>query len=674
MLQNPVLPARRLVTPLLGLLVAAVWLVAPAPARADTSSSLTVIGTSDVSDSGLMANLIQPAFVKAYPQFQFKYIGTASGTAISQAESGAAGASVLLVHAESLENQFVARGYSYEKYGRAVFSNDFVLAGPGADPAGVAANGAHDVARAFADVAAAGLAGRATFVSRGGTPGTTVEEHALWHVVDSAHLAPAGVLLCSVNATQGGGETPISPGNGVTANGQSCPSGGALPTASQLPSWYVATGLSQGPNVQAGNACNGYPSGPNSCYVLTDRGTYDYLASGTDPAGSIPSLKILSRDNSPSAPGGANLLINYFHAYAINPSKLGGAVNLTAAKDFLNFLTSPAIQSQIGAYLAHTSDAGGAPFKADASPIIMITGKSFPAEYHAGRPVTISGSVANAEPGYPAPSGQPVSVAEVSGLAAIPVATVKTSSTGAFTIRFVPPSTGLYAVGTPQITQIEDTALTPAFGDILSPASTTSTKMTVHSAITTFRARSIGGSALAIGTVSPGAGHVKGLVTVLARKGTKGRFKQVAVDRLGVDDANFAVAPRLAAGRWQLKLRFQDGKQLIGSTSRTVKITVGPPPKTRLRISSVTVTTGSTTVSGAVSPAATSRGAVELIGLRTSGTAARFVRVGTARVRRGRFTVHVRLRSGFRWVLQVEDVLTPRLISYSTPLRTINVR
>lgn len=51
MLQNHVLPARRLVIPLLALLAAVVWLVAPAPARADTGSSLTVIGTSDVSDS-----------------------------------------------------------------------------------------------------------------------------------------------------------------------------------------------------------------------------------------------------------------------------------------------------------------------------------------------------------------------------------------------------------------------------------------------------------------------------------------------------------------------------------------------------------------------------------------------------------------------------------------------
>ena len=60
----------------------------------------------------------------------------------------------------------------------------------------------------------------------------------------------------------------------------------------------------------------------NSCYVLTDRGTYDYLASGTDPAGTIPNLKIVTRGpQSASAPGGVDALINYFHVYIINPTQ-----------------------------------------------------------------------------------------------------------------------------------------------------------------------------------------------------------------------------------------------------------------------------------------------------------------------------------------------------------------
>ena len=81
---------RLLALPVLGLMAAAVLLIAPALASADTSSTLTVIGTSDVSDSGLMPTVIQPGFQKAYPQYTFKYIGTGTGNAIAQAESGAA--------------------------------------------------------------------------------------------------------------------------------------------------------------------------------------------------------------------------------------------------------------------------------------------------------------------------------------------------------------------------------------------------------------------------------------------------------------------------------------------------------------------------------------------------------------------------------------------------------
>ena len=85
--------------------------------------------------------------------------------------------------------------------------------------------------------------------------------------------------------------------------------------------------------------------------MFTDSGTYHYLASGTDPAGTIPALKIVSQDNSASAPGGQFELVNYFHGYIINPSKPNQTVNLTAAQDFLNYITSPTVQAQVATYL-----------------------------------------------------------------------------------------------------------------------------------------------------------------------------------------------------------------------------------------------------------------------------------------------------------------------------------
>ncbi len=44
-------------------------LIAPAAANADTSSTLTVVGTSDVSDSGLVPNVIMPQFKRSFPQY-----------------------------------------------------------------------------------------------------------------------------------------------------------------------------------------------------------------------------------------------------------------------------------------------------------------------------------------------------------------------------------------------------------------------------------------------------------------------------------------------------------------------------------------------------------------------------------------------------------------------------
>ena len=652
-------------------------LAVPSLAGADTSSTLTVVGTSDVSDSGLIPNLIQPAFEAAYPRFQFKYIGTATGTAITDAETGSVGASALIVHAKSLENQFVADGYSQETYGRALWTNDFVLAGPGADPAGVGTSGAHNIAQAFASVAAAGMAGRSEFVSRGGTPGTTVEEHQIWQLVSQSNLAPAGLLLCAVNTTNGGGETPVAAGHGVTASGQACPNGGALPTGTALPSWYAATGLTQGPNVIAANACTGYASGANSCYVLTDRSTYDYLASGTDPAGSVPNLSILTRDNDASAPGGQYGLVNYFHGYIINTSKPGQTVNLPAAQDFLNLITSPTIQAKLATYLAHTSDPGGAPFKADASPLIATTA-GLPKSYKAGRKLKLTGTVTNAQPGFPAPSGVKVAVNRVVGGADVPVASGKTSKTGAFTISFTPPATGGYTLSTPQITQVEDATLNPVFGDILQPAATPSRTVTVDSAITRLRARSIGGRALVLGSVAPGTGHVKGAVTLYARPlGSKQGYRKLATKRLRSGDGNFASVVGLATGRWQLQARYSDPRTVVAARARTAVLTVAAKGSTSVSYRSLKSSKGAIAASAKVaSTSGSARGTVSLLALKTTNGGAPTLRqiakvtLGTGR---STTTLHGRLTSTGSYTLALEYQVKGHPASYTT-LRSVTVK
>src|SRR5262249_44123723 len=152
-----------------------------------------------------------------------------------------------------------------------------------------------------------------------------------------------------------------------------------------------------------------------------------------------------TRDNSASAPGGASELINYFHVYIINPSKPGESVNLPAAQDFVNFLTSTGFQSQLKSYLP-TGDPGGPPFVADASP--NLTASGIPAEYKAGKPVKVTGTLVNAEPGYPVLSGETVTVDHLVAGFPVAVASGKTGSSGNYSIKFVPTATGSYSVST----------------------------------------------------------------------------------------------------------------------------------------------------------------------------------------------------------------------------------
>ena len=650
-------------------------MIAPALASADTSSTLTVIGTSDASDSGLIPNVIQPGFQKQFPQYAFKYIGTGTGNAISQAESGAAGASVLIVHAASLENQFVANGYSQRQYGNALWINDFVLAGNTPDPAGVKTGAPHDIARAFAAVAASGIAGKSTFVSRGGTPGTTVQEHAIWQLMAQSGLSPAGLLLCGVSSANGGGETPIAAGHGVTASGQACPGAGALPKGAALPKWYIATGLTQGPNVQAANACNGFGSGANSCYVFTDRGTYDYLASGTDPAGKIPALTVVSSDNSASAPGGQFELTNYFHGYIINPNKAGQTVNVAAATALLNYITSPDVQKQVGAYLASS---GKGPFTPTASPLLANT--RFPGKFFAaaGKKLTIKGTLTNAQPGYPALSGKQVAIDNLNGSVQVQVAKGKTDSTGKFSISFVPPKTGNYVVSTAQIAQIEEPNLSPVFGDLLSPAVTAQSKVAVTSVITKLNVRAQTGQALIFGTVSPGNSHSsKAAVTILAKQlGSNKGFKKVATTKLAANVANFAAVAKLAPGKWLLQVKYGDSKVVTAARTRTTKVNVNAKAKTGISFKSVKVSKGSVTVKGAIKPGAIKGGAtVEVLAMRTSGGSASFGEKTKLKVKQGKtaFTAHFKLKQGVRWVLRMVNNQNG-LASSNTGLKTINVK
>ena len=145
----------------------------------------------------------------------------------------------------------------------------------------------------------------------------------------------------------------------------------------------------------------GSSSGANSCYVADrPRHVSTTSPSGTDPARrTIPNLQIVTRQNSASAPGGVNELINYFHAYIINPNKPGETVNLTAAQDFVNFITSPTLQSQLKGYLAEHGRSRGSP-RSWPTPRRRSRRPPSATTVAGGKPVTVTGTVTNNEPGY----------------------------------------------------------------------------------------------------------------------------------------------------------------------------------------------------------------------------------------------------------------------------------
>ncbi|WP_426417133.1 extracellular solute-binding protein [Aestuariirhabdus sp. LZHN29] len=133
---------------------------------ADTS--IVVQSTTSTANSGLYDALL-PLF-KERTGITVNVVAVGTGQAIKNAMNG--DADVLLVHAKSAEEKFVAEGYGVERFD--LMYNDFVIVGPTHDPAGLA--GGRSASAAFEKIASH----QALFVSRGDNSGTHKKEQALW--------------------------------------------------------------------------------------------------------------------------------------------------------------------------------------------------------------------------------------------------------------------------------------------------------------------------------------------------------------------------------------------------------------------------------------------------------------------------------------------------------------
>ena len=131
---------------------------------------LILQSTTSTQNSGLF-DAILPRF-QAKTGIEVRVVAVGTGQALKNARNG--DGDVLLVHAKSDEEAFVAAGWGVKRYD--VMYNDFVIVGSADDPAGIA--GMQEAGAVLRKIAHAQVA----FVSRGDESGTHKKERALWKI------------------------------------------------------------------------------------------------------------------------------------------------------------------------------------------------------------------------------------------------------------------------------------------------------------------------------------------------------------------------------------------------------------------------------------------------------------------------------------------------------------
>ena len=146
-------------------------------AAREPARELVLATTTSTYDSGLLDAILPDFEAKTGIKVDVVAVGTGQALKLGEAKD----ADVLLVHAKSREEQFVADGYA--PYRKDVMYNDFVILGPSHDPAGV--KGMEKAADAFKKIAES----QSIFVSRGDNSGTHMKEMSIW---ETAGVEPSG--------------------------------------------------------------------------------------------------------------------------------------------------------------------------------------------------------------------------------------------------------------------------------------------------------------------------------------------------------------------------------------------------------------------------------------------------------------------------------------------------
>lgn len=153
------------------------WNFAVQAAENSNTKIIRLATTTSTDNSGLLRVLL-PRFT-ADTGYEVHVIAVGTGKALRMGQDG--DVDVVLVHAPTAEEKFIAAGYGKKRY--PVMYNDFVIIGPGNDPASIkSASNAVDALNRITNKTA-------IFVSRGDDSGTHKKERSLWK---KAKLKPAG--------------------------------------------------------------------------------------------------------------------------------------------------------------------------------------------------------------------------------------------------------------------------------------------------------------------------------------------------------------------------------------------------------------------------------------------------------------------------------------------------
>jgi tungstate transport system substrate-binding protein len=150
----------------------------PISVSAADVQTIVLASTTSVENSGLLARIL-PRFTQE-TGIEVRVIAQGTGQALATAAHG--DADLVLVHDPEAEAKFMAAGDGLTR--QEIAWNDFVIVGPGSDPAHIA--GTRDSVAALKMIAAAKI----PFVSRGDNSGTDALEKRLWQ---AAGLNPVAV-------------------------------------------------------------------------------------------------------------------------------------------------------------------------------------------------------------------------------------------------------------------------------------------------------------------------------------------------------------------------------------------------------------------------------------------------------------------------------------------------